>query len=149
MFDWVWDDTMSRIRSQKLSELTVSSHLKSVQGYTFRGLTSYDHAMTFSEGARRGEVSGVVWREIYDRDQSLPVDFVERIGDYVVRNDEALKNTELDVVYDGGYAWGDMPGYEGVRNDDGTGYVGPDEGEIERRSVERVEKEGGTLVDDG
>ena len=151
LFDRLWDDTLTRIRAQNLAELTVNSHLNNVQKYTFAGCMSFDHSQTFDESdeKRLDELGGSLWRDVFLRNEKLPVDHVLRLASYVQREREMVMNLPEELFLDGRIPWGAPPDWRNVKTDEGFDFK-DDESEQEMiiRQKEEVEKSGGVFLDD-
>jgi len=150
LFDRLWEDTLSRIRSQGLPELTVNSHLKNVQKYTFSSLMGFDHALTFeSEEERLDELGGELWRKVFMRNEKLPVDHVLRLAKYVVEEKEMVMNLEEGLFERGEIPWAKPPEWRNVLSDDGSVFQDDEtEEEFFNRQKDEIEKSGGVFIDD-
>ncbi|GMH71079.1 hypothetical protein TrRE_jg7505 [Triparma retinervis] len=151
LFDRLWDDSLTRIRAQNLAELTVNSHLNNVQKYTFAGCMSFDHSQTFDEGdeKRLDELGGALWRDVFLRNDKLPVDHVLRLASYVQREREMVMNLPEELFLEGRIPWGPPPDWRNVKTDEGFDFEDEEsEQEMIQRQKEEVEKSGGVFLDD-
>lgn len=72
MFDFLWEDTCSRIRQAKVNELSVNKHLKGVQAFSFKTCIELDQSLKMnSEDEIITDIGGAVWRSVYDRREDV------------------------------------------------------------------------------
>jgi hypothetical protein len=68
LFDYLWEDTCARIRQQKVNEMSVNKHLKSVQAFSFKLCIELDQSLKNEEKEEQIlDIGGAVWRAVYDR----------------------------------------------------------------------------------
>lgn len=72
LFDYLWEDTSSRMRQQKVNELSLNKHLKGVQAFSFKLCIELDQSIKMEkEEDVIADIGGAVWRSVYDRKESL------------------------------------------------------------------------------
>lgn len=120
LFDTFWNDTQSRIRAEKVPELTVSKHLKDVQQVTFQHLTHYDHTYTEHREnvtERFKELSILVWVHILLRDEDVFDDQLKRLSMYIEANYENMVElTPDEYFFEGRIQWIDIPDFTNMRD---------------------------------
>lgn len=120
LFDFLWNDTQSRIRAEGVNELTVNKHLKDTQQVTFQHLTHYDHAYTEFETQtqkRFEEVSALIWIHILLRDEEVFDDQLKRLALYIeAQYENIVKLTPDEYFWEGRIAWIDLPDFTGMRD---------------------------------
>ena len=154
LFDRLWDDTTTRIRAQKLPEITVNKHLTTVQKYSFAACVSFDHAMTFrgtDKAKCLDELSGALWREVYQKNDKLTVDHVNRMGTYVDKQLTAIMKMPKQDFYEGKIAWIDPPDFKNVLSDAGLPLPDPTEAQLTAAvtsQIADIENQGGVYIDE-
>ena len=77
LFDYLWEDTTSRIRNQKINEMSVNKNLKDVQSFSFRYCIELDQSLKMpSEDEIMEDIGGAIWRSVYDRAEDIPEEHV-------------------------------------------------------------------------
>ena len=170
LFDRLWDDTMVRIREQKVPEMSVNSSLKTVQKYTFASCISLDHAQTLlapsdvgndgkdarsssasaeaaSAAASLDELGGALWRDVYCKNDVLSVDHVHRLALYASRELDRVLGMEPGDFYAADIPWGKPPDWEDVLGDDGR-VAGTGDLVDKEKDIQDVEAKGGVAIRD-
>ena len=123
LFDNLWHDTKSRIRAQKINELTVNKHLEDAQRLTFVQMTQYDHALQEypNDLEKRFElICDGVWRHVIVGDEETNDELIRRVGAYVeYQLENVIFKLPDDYFEEGRIGWGNVPDLDSFTNDDG------------------------------
>ena len=143
---------------QGLPELTVNSHLKNVQKYSFAACVSFDHALTFDDNTTAGkakaldELGGALWREVYQRNDNLTVDHVMRLAKYVDSQLKGIMAMPAAQLFEHGQVkFEGVPDFSHILDDEGVALPDVTEADIQASIAEQIEdikKEGGTYIDE-
>jgi len=121
LFDILWTDTKARIRAEKVMELSLGRHLKTMQSVSFVHCMHYDHAFTFDdERRRRDELHRAIWLHVFHSNDDYPDDLVDRLAMYVEFQYDNIMN-QLPEKYwrEGRIGWGPFPNFESIVGNNG------------------------------
>jgi cytochrome b pre-mRNA-processing protein 3 len=128
LFEMFWNDTMARIRSSGVNELTVNKHLANAQQATFLHCTQYDHAFAEfkDDPIKRFEViCDAVWRHILGSKDDVDDELIRKLGAYVeYQLDNVVYKLPDDYFEEGRIGWGNIPDLELTSSSSGDTYAG-------------------------
>ena len=120
IFDSFWDNTLVRIRGQKVPEMMVNKQLTKVQKYTFAALVTFDHSLTFqTEELRRSELASALYREVYQSEDDLATDHVMRLVTYIEHEYDMIMKLPEEHFVEGRIPWGPIPEWNDIIDDFG------------------------------
>lgn len=140
IFDLLWEDTMVRIRSMGINELSVNKNLADVQKYSFPMMVGYDQALARPNKEERSDHLGAAaWRNLWLADGSFTVEHCMEMAHYLERELETLKGLDTQSFYEGRIPWGPVPSWRGIKTlvDCSEG----EQGTQEHHSEEEVESD--------
>jgi cytochrome b pre-mRNA-processing protein 3 len=119
LFDFLWNDTKARIRAEPVNELTVYSHLKTVQQYTLLHMTHYDHAMTLLENNTNGgdskqscleECLKAIWIHVFNQNPQVENELLQTMGVYLeYQLENIVYRLPDEYFFQGQIGWGNVP----------------------------------------
>jgi len=122
MFEAFWSDTLSRIRAEKVPELTTSRNLKNMQKTSFFQCMNYDHVFELDDmKERREELCRAVWNHILGMDENAPDDLVNRLAMYVeYQHDNIMFILPEEYWREVRIDWGEFPNFKDVVDNHGV-----------------------------
>lgn len=123
LFDELWENTCNRIRGEGIGEMSVNKHLKDVQSISFRACIELDHVLTLTASTPEevlDELSGVLWRNLYDRNEAVDEERVVVLAKYVASEQSSLLALPLQAILDGRIAWS-RPAFAGAKAEQAEG----------------------------
>lgn len=111
LFDVFWEDTLDRIKSAGVHELSVNKRLSEVQGFSFKQCVEFDNALTKpTEDEIIDDLAGALWRATYNRkelatDQEHVLEFARYVRDVQLN----ILEQPIEAIRDGVIHWGDIP----------------------------------------
>lgn len=104
IFDTLWDDTMRRIRSTGVHELTVNKHLRDVQKWSFGACVSYDHGVSITDD-KDFELGSALWRNLFASKPTADEGKVYAVAKYVRKTLDMLDTVSKEDLYSGAIPW--------------------------------------------
>lgn len=116
LFDFLWNDTKARIRAEQVNELTVYSHLKTVQQYTMLHMTHYDHAFsdTFSSDPKQRleECMKAIWIHVFNQNPQVDNDLLQTMAVYLeYQLENIVYRLPDEYFFHGQVGWGNVPDF--------------------------------------
>jgi len=122
MFEAFWADTLSRIRAEKVPELTTGRHLKNMQKTSFLQCMNYDHVFELdSSKDRREELCRAVWNHLLGMDENAPDDLINRLAMYIeFQHDNIMYNLPEEYWREVRIDWGAFPDFKDMVDNNGV-----------------------------
>lgn len=113
VFDRLWEETVSRIRHQKVSELTVNKYLKQVQQVCFNACIAYDTGL---ERSKDDFNTAIRCHLLAEDDLHVPDEqYVQMTSKYLWQNMKMLDKLDEKYLKKGVIPWDHVPDIAGFK----------------------------------
>ena len=115
LFDRVWEDTVKRVRTLGVQELSVNKYVRDTQTFSFGAAVAYDHGLANDDH----ELGSSLFRNLFAGREEIEDEKVLAMVEYVRSQVEHLAAIPSDDIVSGKIDWLPMPGKKETPGDTG------------------------------